>query len=434
MVSKLKALREQRDALAKEVRALNYNFPGKDWKPEHQAQYDAHMSDIERIDGEIKREERVLDLNAEERFQDAVQQVEREPAARRKLSEAHARVLNRANQVQLSVQEALQESAFSALVRGGLEALSSEQIRALREISNTLSTTTNSQGGYTVPVTIVPQFIDELKAFGGMRAVADQFATADGRTMQYPTTDGTAEVGEIIAQNTAANALDPSFGSVSLNVYKFGSKIITVPFELLQDTVIDIEGLIRKRIGQRIGRIQNTKYTVGAGDSSSEPNGVVTAATLGKTGTTGQTLTIIYDDLVDLEHSVDPAYRALGNCKWMMADSSLKVIRKLKDTAGRPLFLPAYSAGIVGASAPNELMGYPIQINQDVAAMAANAKSVLFGDFSFYKIRDTLEMMLFRFTDSAYASKAQVGFLAWMRSGGNLVDAKAVYYYANSAT
>ena len=42
---------------------------------------------------------------------------------------------------------------------------------------------------------------------------------------------------------------------------------------------------------------------------------------------------------------------------------------------------------------------------------------------------------MFRFTDSAYAKNGQVGFLAWLRSGGNLVDVGgAVKYYANSAS
>ena len=116
----------------------------------------------------------------------------------------------------------------------------------------------------------------------------------------------------------------------------------------------------------------------------------------------------------------------------MMADSSLKILRKLKDTSNRPVFLPGYDG--LGAKMGDSLLGYPIVINQDVAAMAANAKSVLFGDFSKYIIRDVLQATMFRFNDSAYAKLGQVGFLMWMRSGGNLTDTKAVAYYTNSAT
>ena len=108
-------------------------------------------------------------------------------------------------------------------------------------------------------------------------------------------------------------------------------------------------------------------------------------------------------------HSVDPAYRASGSCRFMMADSSLKVVRKLKDSQNRPVFLPGYEG--LGGAMGDSLLGYAVQINQDVAAMAANAKSILFGDFNQYVVRDVMAPTLFRFEDSAYAKLGQVGFL-----------------------
>jgi HK97 family phage major capsid protein len=126
-----------------------------------------------------------------------------------------------------------------------------------------------------------------------------------------------------------------------------------------------------------------------------------------------------------------------------------RALRKLKDTAGRPIWLPSYDAGIsnlsrsaqqggfTGQEAPvvyDYLLGYPVWVNNDMAVPAASAKSMLFGDLSYYKIRDAMDVLLFRFTDSAYAKLGQVGFLAWLRTGGNLVDTAAVKYYQNSAT
>src|SRR3546814_11000051 len=96
------------------------------------------------------------------------------------------------------------------------------------------------------------------------------------------------------------------------------------------DSSIDGESFVRSRLGTLLGRITNKHCTTGTGGS--QPNGLITAATVGKTGTTGQTLTVIYDDLVDLEHSVDPAYREGGNCSFMMADGSVKTIQKIKDS------------------------------------------------------------------------------------------------------
>lgn len=404
----IQALRERRNEFAKQTRALLENNPGDKWNGDLQKQYDNNLAEIERSDAEIGRIQKVLDLQAEQTFIDAAADITLSKTGDKK-----------------AVSEARQ--LYNKWLRGGNEALSAAELKSFR---NTMSTTTTTQGGHTVQTEIAATLVDALKDFGGMREAAEVLRTAQGNPLSFPSSDGTAETGEQIAENTTATGLDPSFGTVALSVYKFSSKIIACPIELLQDTSIDMEAFIRTRIQQRLGRITNTRFTTGTG--SSQPNGVVTAAGVGKTGTTGQTLTVIVDDLIDLVHSVDPAYRASNRCRFMMNDASLKVIRKLKDTAGRPIFLPGYD-GLTGPMG-DMVLGYPVTINQDIAVMAANAKSIAFGDFWYYKIRDVMEATLFRFTDSKYTELGQVGFLAWMRSGGNLVDTGAVKFYQNSAT
>ena len=264
-----------------------------------------------------------------------------------------------------------------------------------------------------------------------MRVVADVMQTGGGNPMSWPTSDGTSEEGEILDQNASAADADVTFGTKDLPVYKYSSKVVTVPIELLQDSNVDIEAFVRGRLVTRLGRITNKHFTIGTG--SSQPTGVMVGAGTGKTGTTGQTATVIYDDLVDLEHSVDPAYREGGNCRFMMHDDSVKIIKKIKDDNGRPIFLPGYDPANNGKL--DTLLGYPIQVNQHVATMAANAYSIGYGDFKKYVIRDVMAITMYRFTDSAYAKKGQVGFLAFLRSGGNLMDVGgAVKRYRNSAT
>jgi HK97 family phage major capsid protein len=406
----IQALREQRNAKAKAARDLLAAHPADKgtWNSTHQAAFDALDGEVAAIDQQIKNMQRALDMAAEERFEDAVSERGRR----------NARDLPETDPVRI----------FDTWMRQGEKAITAEQWTALR---NTMSTTTGSEGGFTVATAVAQTVIESLKAFGGMRRVSEVFSTVQGNDLNFPTSDGTSEVGELIAQNVTATGGDPTFGTVGLPVYKFSSKIIAVPFELLQDSGIDMEAFIRARMVTRLGRITNQFFTTGTG--TSQPRGIVTAASSGKVGTTGQTLTVIYDDLVDLVHSVDPAYREMAP-SWMMRDSSIQVIRKLKDSAGRPIWTPGYEAGI-GKGVPDALLGYPVVTNQDVAAMAANAKSILFGAFfESYKIRDVMDITMFRFTDSAYAKLGQVGFLAWMRSGGNCVDTASVKFYQNSAT
>ena len=404
----IQELRERRTALATNLHTLLDKNPGDKWTPELQNQYDTAMAEIEAIDGEAKRIQSVLDAIADNAEVDGIRNVAERTAHDKKQPEHLV--------------------LFNKLMRFGDKALNSDEWATLR---NTMSVGTSSQGGYTVPTEVAAAIADALKAFGGMRSCAEVFRTDKGNDINFPTSDGTSETGELIGENTTATGADPSFGVVTIKTYKFSSKIVAVPFELLQDSSIDMEAFIRNRLVTRLGRITNTYFTTGTG--TAQPNGIVTAASSGKVGTTGQTLTVIFDDLVDLTHAVDPAYRNLGNCKFMMNDASLKIIRKLKDTAGRPIFLPGYDG--LGKAMPDTILGYPVVINQDVAVMAANAKSILFGDFTFYKIRDAMDMQMFRFDDSAYIKLGQIGFLAWMRSGGNFVDVGgAVKYYANSAT
>ena len=401
-------LRERRASLATNLHKLLEDNPGQAWNKDHQATYDQSMAEIETIDAEVKRINAVL-----EAIKDAA-----ETSQIRNVVERKAHDQKRPEHL----------NAFWKLMKNGEKLMTPEEWGVLR---NTMSVGTAAQGGYTVPTEVATSVADALKAYGGMRAVAEVFRTAAGNDINFPTSDGTSETGELIGENTTATGADPSFGVVTIKTYKFSSKIVAVPFELLQDTSIDMEGFINKRLVTRLGRVTNTYFTTGTG--TGQPNGVVTAAASGKVGTTGQTTTVIFDDLVDLVHSVDPAYRALGNCRFMLNDASLKVIRKLKDSQGRPIFLPGYD-GLAGAM-PDTILGYPVTVNQDVATMAANAKSILFGDFTFYKIRDAMDIQMFRFDDSAYIKLGQIGFLAWMRSGGNFVDVGgAVKYYANSAT
>lgn len=404
-MSNIKAMRERRNALAMQARKLMDETKDKAWSADHQTQYDTVTAEIDDIDTRITRHQAILDRTAEERLDDdTVEKV----IHGRQPSEAKAIV--------------------QAWLRKGDNGLTAEQ---LATINNTMSTTTDAEGGFTVPKEIATSVIETLKAYGGMRSVASLLVTSTGRPLNYPTTDGTAEEGEIIAENQTATDADASFGTVALSAYKYSSKVITVPIELLSDSAVDVEALVRARIGDRLGRITNKHFTTGTG--TNQPNGVVTASGVGKAGATGQTTTVTYDDLADLIESVDEAYLEGGNCRFMFHQQMRRVIRKLKDTAGRPIWTPGYELGAT-AGVPDLLLGHEIKINNHMPVPAANAKSIVFGDFKKYQIRDVMQMSLLRFTDSAYAKKGQVGFLAWMRAGGNLLDVSAVKAYQHSAT
>lgn len=420
----LQKLREEYNARAGKAREI-LNRPKEDWNDAAAKEVDDIYAELDKIDEQIKKYEALLKRT------DGLEISARDRAIRTGRSvdeEVH----------NLSIER----RAFGAwMLHGRLTGnIADEQVRAavelgfkrpsLDQVSNA-GVSTAAAGGYTVQTDVVSQVIQRLKAFGGMRNVAGKLNTSSGNPILYPTTDDVNNVGELLAEGTQAGTQDVTFGGVTIGAYKFSSRVIPVSIELLQDSEADIEGLIYDLISTRLGRVQNTYFTTGTG--TSQPLGLLTAAASGgsKTGATGQTTSVIYDDLVDVEHSVDPAYRGRGTCSWMFHDTTLKVLKKLKDTMNRPLWRPAVTGGDAA-----DILGYRYEINQDMPVMAANAKSIVFGDMSRFVVRDVMAMTLYRFDDSAYMSKGQIGFLAFMRADSRWIDSgnAAIAYYANSAS
>ncbi len=282
-----------------------------------------------------------------------------------------------------------------------------EELRALSGPQNSTSV-----GGYTIQDAAMRELEIALLAYGGMRQVSTVLRTDTGGPLPIPTVNDTTNVGAIVGEGATTTAQDVVFAQLVLDAWKYSSKSILVSVELLQDSAINLPQYLGSALGTRIGRISNTHFTTGTG--TSQPNGVVAAATF-TTLATGQTTTILLSSLLTLYHAVDPAYRVNG--KWMWADSTLAKLKQMNDTQGRPLWLP----GLIDR-APDTLLGSPYVINQDMAAMTATAKSILFGDFSKYIIRDVREITLLRL-DERYAEFHQVGFLAFARMDGDLLDA-----------
>lgn len=393
----IQALREQRQQLAAELRKIMDSTADKEWSNDNQANYDSLVAKVDSVDAEIKRIEKALEIE----------------------NASDSRIENRVNDLGVSADEAnsqieTEKGVFNTFLRAGREGLNNAQREFIQNrIQNAQSTGTDSQGGFIVPTDFATTLLQALKAYGGVRSVANVISTMGGYDMQWPTIDETGNVGELVAENASVSTQDLAFGSKTLGAYKYSSKSIAVPFELLQDNNVDLESYIVTALAERIARITNQHFTVGTG--TNQPNGIVTAAGAGVTAAAAAAIS--FDDLTELEHSVDPAYRALG-ASYMFNDNTLKLVRKLKDADGRPLWNPSLTSG-----EPDRIGRYAYTINQNMPDATTGLRSVLFGNFQNYMIRDTMGVTMFRMTDSKYTEKGQVGFLAFSRHDGDLMDA-----------
>lgn len=318
--------------------------------------------------------------------------------------------------------------AFSSYIRN--QPMTSEQTRALQggmtTIENAAGVGTGSAGGYLVPPEFRNTLIEQMTFVAAMRQFAEVITTDSGANVPWPTVDDTAQEGAILAENTQITEQDVTFGQASLDAYMYTSKLVRVSFQLLNDNAFNLNAWLPRALGQRIGRVQNRHFTVGTG--TSQPDGIITSATVGVTLGAGNTTTVTYDGLVDLIDSIDPSY-INENSRFMMAQGTRKVFRKLKDTQNRPLWEPSLQVG-----APDTILGYPVALNNYMAVPAANAKSIGFGDIrAAYVIRDVSDLAVMRLTER-YADFLQVGFFAFQRSDGTLQNASAFKTLQQSAT
>jgi len=331
-------------------------------------------------------------------------------------------------------------SAFRQYIRGGFESLDEEQRGIMRAswrgtdgltvIRNAQSTGSGAAGAFTVPASFSYQLEEAMKYFGGIAGEVGEFRTDDGRPFPWPTTNDTTNKGRIIGENVQQAETDVVFGQVSFGAFIGSSDVCLVPLTLLQDSAFDIDALLARLLGIRLGRLVNYWCTVGTGTPNG-PMGIVPAATAAgliyQLGV-GNTDAISYSQLVTLEHKVDPAYRNSGNCKWMFHDNMLLLIKQLVDGNNRPLWSPGLTASlqdgdpVIGKSKPR-ILGYEYLVNNDMAAPAASQYSALFGDMSCYKLRRVEPGVQLMRLIERYADYLQQGFQAWIRFDGNLIDA-----------
>ena len=275
-----------------------------------------------------------------------------------------------------------------------------------------LSKASAGAGANLVPTEFQRTLIDALRETGVMREISTVITTDGGETLQVPTisSHGTAAW---TAENAAYTASDEAFGQSSLSAYK-AATLIKVSEELLQDSAFDLDSFIRLQFGLRIGILENTAYV--AGDGSGKPTGVTTQASAGVTAAGAAAITS--DELIDLYHSLLTPYRR--NARWVFKDSTVKLIRKLKDSDGQYIWQPGLQLG-----EPDVLLGKPVHVDPDMPAATTGLVSVLFGDFSYYWIRD-VNGIAFQRLNELYAENGQVGFRAYHRTDGKLLNTAAV--------
>lgn len=303
------------------------------------------------------------------------------------------------------------ERAFNHYLRTGKENDDLVQLRAQSE-------GTGSEGGYLVPDTFRDKLVERMKAFGGLANVVDSYTTGDGRNVSWPTVDDTSNVGEIVAEGgTFSSGADLVFGVANLGSYSYAagggsSTPLRVSLELVQDAAFDVEGLVTRKLGERIARIQAVHWVRGTGVG--EPLGITTGLTGVEIAADGSGVT--YDDLVNFIHAVDPAYR--DGARWAFNDTMLGTLQKLKDSHGDPIWR-GWGADMGQGLQEATLLGFPVTIDQAFPTMTAADNTINWGVFGQltegYVIRRVKDVQILVNPYSRMANR-QIEYSAWARA------------------
>lgn len=280
-------------------------------------------------------------------------------------------------------------------------------------VRNNLTKGTPDKGGYTVGETFMGTLEIAMQKYSAMLGVAETMRTEDGEDLHWPTVDDRSNEGYLIGESVEVSAdTDPAFARQTWRAYKLASGVVKISAELLQDSRLNMANVVAGLMGERIGRSVNRLTTLGTG--AAQPKGITLRAAAGVTTASGTAIAM--DEVIDLIHSIDEAYRV--GAGFMFHDNVLKALRKLKDGSGTYLWQPSVQAG-----QPDQLLGYPITTNPNMASsIASGAITMLFGQLAAYKIRMAGDLRFYRLMER-YRETDMEGFIAFLRFDGDLLDA-----------
>ena len=388
-MNQILALREKRASLwdaAKKYRDAHIGSDGT-MTAEDAATYDRMVDDVDRMKKEIDRLER----------QEAIENEMNRPVSQP--------IVNRPDDGQPKEKEKrgtatdAYKTAFWNMVRA--KAMS-------YEIHNALKIGEDDHGGYLAPDEFEHTLVEALEEQNIFRQFAHVITTSSGdRKIPVVASKGTASW---IDEEAAFPESDDTFGMLSIGAFKLATTI-KVSDELLHDSVFDVASYIAKEFARRIGAAEEEAFFTGNG--TGRPTGILNATGGAEIGVTSAGANISFDDVIDLYYSLRSPYRR--NAVFMMNDSTVRALRKLKNGSGDYLWQPSVTAGT-----PDTILNRPVYTSSYMPTVAAGAKSILFGDMSYYWIADR-EGRTFQRLNELYAPTGQVGFLSFERVDGKLI-------------
>lgn len=440
MSVELKKLYEERATLVKQSRDLNdkVSKEGRDFTAEEQGQWDKQNADIDSLTKRIDRTKQLAQWEGEKSDEQDERDKNQKPGRedqrgnpnpgdeREELREEDQnmalRAFCRANtgrEVPQTERDACQRLKFNPFVnemsfRVGNKARrfrGNALVPEQRNEQRALSVHTGTAAAFAIKSSFVASFEAALAQFGGIRNVATIWRTSTGEETTWPTVNDTGNKGRRLGENKQVGEVKPGMATVTFRAYDYTSDAVLLPYAMIEDAAFDLQGYLGAALAERIARALAEDCTIALGNAA--PTGITIGASEGKVAASQTAIT--FDEVLDLIHSVDPAYRM--GAGFMFNDPVLLLLKKLKDGQNNYLWQPSAQEG-----QPDRLHGYPYQIAMEMPSPAATARTMLFGLLSKYWIRDVNSVRVLVLKER-YADFNQIGVVAFSRHDGNLMDA-----------
>ena len=386
-MSKLKTLREARASVFKQIDELRTATDGRKMTAEEEPRWQQLLADYDKADKAVESEERFAEIERNQAAQQIEQCTTAQPGDPKQTDEYR--------------------SAFQDYLLRGATGISAES----RSLFEQRAGITGLTAGVIVPETLADNIEIALKAYGGMFEAGTLLTTSKGGDLIMPTVNNTDAKATVVAEYNQSTKSAPSFGSEILKAYTYRTPIVPVSMELLQDSAFDLESLLSNLLAESFGRGINEDLTIGSG--TGKPKGIVNWATASDAKPAATAITL--DDIIDLIRGVDSAYAQRG--KFMFNRNTLWSLVKIKDTTGRYIWQEGAKDGT-----PPTVFGKNYILNDDIDDIAAGKASVLFGDFSKYKIRMVKSFRVIRLNE-LLAEYLSIGLFGFARMDGILLDA-----------
>jgi HK97 family phage major capsid protein len=360
-------LREKRNRVLVDANTL---MQAETVTAEIRTQFDIAMTEVDTIDGDIKRLERSAPA-------EAAQRTTRPAPGAAEDNKAEVR------------------SNFLNYMRTG-------------KIENRDLLTINAAGAATIPQAFYPEIIAAQKAWGGIVNVVKNFNSDSGAPMKISLANDTANMLAPVTEGTASSEVDPTITSVISSTDELRTGIVKVSLSELNDSAFDLDGFVRNNFGKQYWRGLSSLIT--NGDSANFAS-IITGYASGEV-TSKTAATLAYADIVAAYAALDPAY--IDTATWVMNASTRAALLGIVDTLGRPIFVPSPSADAFGT-----LLGRPVVLNQAMANVATGNVALQFGSFQDgYLLRSVNPGLAIIRLNERFLDSLEVGFIGYARAGG----------------